>query len=106
MSPPQTIDVAGQTFAPDAASLIGNQAVELTSRRDIPLWKEGVAGLADLHGKGEILSLAHPAASSSSGKLAVSVSGISPIESRPGLRFPGSLSFVEAWPDVSSDCCF
>src|SRR6266581_7975015 len=96
VSPPQAIDVAGQTFAPDGPDFIGSEAVQPTSRRNMLMLEDIVPGLPDLHCNGCLSHLAHPATCSSPGTSAVSPPFTSSSESRPGPRFPGLRSFVEA----------
>jgi hypothetical protein len=106
MSPPQAIKVAREAFAPDGSHLAWHQPIQPTTREDIAHMEEGLSLSMDhrwaqnLDSNCSLPCPAHPAARSSSVCSVRSTSEVvTPVESRPGARFPGF-----RLPDVVEGC--
>src|SRR5258708_541921 len=110
MCPPQSIEVACETFLPQTPHSFWFKTVKPTVYGGIAFLKAiltSLPGSEKIHGRGEMFNGAHPAFSSSETGFDESLSGLGSVESRPGDRFPGRSCFLDTGDGSSAftfDC--
>src|SRR5262249_60002871 len=108
VGPPQAVDVAGQTFAPDRLDFIGDKAVKPTPCRQIAFLKDILppsVGREKTYSKARSINHTHPAFSLSARGFDGSSTASCLVASRPGDRFPGRSGFF-GFREDSSSCVF